>query len=205
MGLHQIVSSYGCSPINIIDMKYRRLIAVVLFVIYGFMAFGFYGNRGNTQKSENGAKRLPLIVKYLGKEPPDSIQQFVITLLRMNKIDVINEKQGMELMFEQVQGTMQDWIKSDKLKGVKSESDPKMEELRNEMLKPVYDRFRIKFFSFLDNTEVYQIDSIQWQVSQVPDKDTVFVPNLFLPEKNDSNDVYTVVKKMVTVALKLKN
>lgn len=128
--------------------------------------------------------------------PDDSIQRFIKTYLKLKKVNIINDKEGFDLMLEQVQNTMQQWMKSGKLKDVKSEHDPKMEEMRNEMLKPVYNLFRLKFFSSAVNNQ-YLIDSVHWQILHVPGVDTAFIANRYLPISVKNQNVYTEIKELL--------
>lgn len=99
-------------------------------------------------------------------------------------------------MAEQVLNTTQEWMKSGKLKNVKSLQDPILEEYKQELLRPVYNLFRLKFFSSSVNNQYY-IDSIHWQVLNVPGSDTAFIANRYLPISVKNQNVYTEIKEFL--------
>lgn len=175
----------------------RLIIFNITLINIIWFASGFYASIHSPSICWQLKDKLPLKIHYIGEEiPDDSIQQFIKTYFKYKKVDIINEKQGRELMAEQVLNTTQEWMKSGKLKNVKSLQDPILEEYKQELLRPVYNLFRLKFFSSSVNNQYY-IDSIHWQVLNVPGSDTAFIANRYLPISVKNQNVYTEIKEFL--------
>lgn len=171
--------------------RHSFVIAPVLFILICI-------NKGVI---DNHAYSLPVCISYINSTPPpDSIQSFISIYLQSKKVKVINWSQAMKLFQESAKIEMMSLINSGNLNERTAKSF-------GDKVNPVSNVLAIQIFqNHSTDTLNYYIDSIRWQTSFIPAKDTFSVKKMtFIPDSKLERNPFVVLKAFLENVLFSKN
>lgn len=135
---------------------------------------------------------LPVYLLYIKNKPPDSIQTFIKLYLQSKKVKVIDWNEVMALTTAEVNAEATALITSGNL-------NTKTAKNFTDKVNPVSNVLGLQIFNSLsEDSSEYYIDSVSWQVSLVPAKDTFSIKRLkFLPANSRESNPYLTLKALM--------
>jgi hypothetical protein len=171
--------------------NYTFLIVPSLFILLYF----------NKNKTKNYSLTLPVCISYIkNTPPPDSIQTFISLYLKSKKIKVIDWSEAMRLFQESTKTEMMSLINSGNLNNrTAKDFASKINPVSNILAVQIFQNTSIDSFN-------YNIDSIRWQTSLVPTKDTFSIKTLvFVPDNKSETNPYLTLKAFLENVLTSKH
>ena len=143
----------------------------------------------------NASPRLPVWINY-SKTIPDSIRVFLKIYFQKDQINVIGMKEAIELTMGQSSDIVMSKIQS----GNASRSD--IDAAIANSMKPVCSKLGVLLYGNQQGSEL-TIDSIKWDVIQMPAKDTISKPVLYTyrPDLNIDRAVILQWRKFADIVL----
>lgn len=165
---------------------------IIILLIFSFVFWGF-------QKPEYFSPKMPLVISYIKKQPPDSIQDFMKVYFQAKKVEVISFDSYMSLYKEQLMGRMNDWVTSGKANGM---NESNLDKYKEEISRPLCNVLAIKIFNDSISKDSYVVDSIHWYTGFLPVKDTSKREfKSFVPLQENKNNPYLVLKSFADKVL----
>ncbi|HRA12092.1 MAG: hypothetical protein IPN82_06225 [Chitinophagaceae bacterium] len=136
----------------------------------------------------NKVKGLPLVISFLKTNPPDSIQRMLKNYFQGKKYKIITFEESMDLYQAQLKFDLTQSINS-------GDFNEKTAETIGKNMNPYCNLLAITIFQDSTVNSGYFIDSIVWQITKMPIKETPKAQITFVPEASMRSDSYSVIKE----------
>lgn len=130
---------------------------------------GLYLSSFSLKSDIKSVQSIPVQIKYIDPQPPDSISQFLTTYLKIKKVNVVTKNADVNDIFRergsQVEAAIREYAEQPGSMNFSDKIIPMIE-------KPFSYTLFIKGFPDTSVTNIYKFDSIQWEIKPIPYKDS---------------------------------
>lgn len=141
--------------------------------------------------------KTPIIIKYKGKVPPDSLTIFVETFLRLKKYNIISADEAKGVLFGRFQNMSSDFESFSEGKS----GAALIGKVNSVMYEPIARVVTFQIFWDSINYRSNIIDSVKWQVKPFPSTDTLQRYKSIRPETRDTSNTFEFLKKFLEYLL----